>query len=119
MNSLHFVPSGLQQEHDIQRLGQRLDQARLCADHAVGVWARQYWTHVVEQLETQWQRSPAVNDGLCLAPEIVATTVDHNWLESHMGQSPDWTQRWLSHWLGADLEVSWNQARTKQLVGGV
>ena len=99
-------------------LGRRLDRARERSKQACSAWARGYWNNVIDALEVQWRRSPAVNLGQAFGPGLIRWTIDYDFLESHYGIGPDFSQQIFDRIFRTSLDASWDRARLRQLTGG-
>ncbi len=99
-------------------LGRRLDHARNRSKQAQGAWARKYWNDVIDALEVQWRRSPAVNSGQALGPGLIRWDIRYDFYESHLGIGPDFSQQIFDRIFRTSLDASWDRARLRQLTGG-
>lgn len=102
---------------EADKLGARLDSARMAYKNTNSTWAKKYWRKVIDQLRLEWRRLPILHDAGAKMTIIPKWTVKYDFYELSVHLEGDGLIDRLLEFtkLDANLDASWNQARERRL----
>jgi hypothetical protein len=104
-------------EDELNTLGHRLDLARSARKRANTAWGQGYWSTVIDQLVTQWQRLPVLHEIDAVRTNAPRWQVRHDFYEhpDTMERSGA-TERVIGNMLRRpDLDASWQRHHAERL----
>jgi hypothetical protein len=103
---------------ELETLGLRLERAHAALSQCKNnTWAHNYWTTVVKQLLTQWQRLPMLQDVDARIDALPKWTVDYSWLDADTAPKYGTPVQMFNPDL--DLHHSWQRHRRERLARGI
>lgn len=104
-------------EDELNTLGRRLDLARAAKQQVKTAWGQGYWSTVIDQLTTQWQRLPVLHEIDAVRTNAPRWQVQYDFYEQpDRMENVGSAERAIGGMLRrTDLETSWHQHLAERL----